>query len=160
MDRYLQICLFIILVNFSSSIITSQITIAVGYAPNTPVSQSKAALVNQTSNLEAAAGCTTYQNGTQNCQGATQGLTGSSGPLSGLFQYVVFVGDWLGGLGLFIKYMTLGLLTPGQILGQQPYNLPDLANSGNIGIPDAITAGMYFVYFLFVILFLRGGRTF
>ena len=190
-NRYEAIVLYVILMNFSSSIVSGWLATATSnptqipngssqnlgyntttysttYTTGTKTLTTIVTVQGQLAQLAAAAGCSPTSTGSANCGagGNTAGLTGSGGPLTGLFQYVAFVGDWITGLGKFVEYFALGILAPGQFLTAPPFCIPGgIAinsacgyTSATVGIPDMITAGIWLDYFLYVILFLRGGR--
>jgi hypothetical protein len=134
LDRYLAVTLFILLLNFSGSFVNTWglgTTIQSNITPNT---------------IAVNAGCNIYTNGTVNCARSASGLSFFG---SAFFQFVLFVGDWLGALVSFIKTFALGVIFPQQWLTR--YSLPN-------GFVQIVSGGIYIDYFFAVILWLRGGR--
>lgn len=149
MDRYVSITLFFIVLQGASGFVG---TWGLGATPTgvTQITQNQLATAN---------GCTYNTNGVLvSCVGGAGSSTNCSGLFScmsyagqGLFQYVLFIGDWLFALQRWVSYFFIVMVLPGQYLSSPPYNVPAT-------IVNMITVAMYFDYFLFTILFLRGGR--
>lgn len=98
--------------------------------------------------IAAASGCTQSQN--PNCQ--------TNPPLSysgtSFFGSVLYFGDWLGALAAFVGTFATVVPVPGQLLTAYTGG----ANSPLQALAMMVNLGTWFDYFLFVVLFLRGGR--
>jgi hypothetical protein len=136
MDRYLSVTLFFILLNLSGAFVSS-------WGLGTVQSSTQVTLPS----LASGSGLKIYPNGTVNGAALASGYTGFG---SSFFQYVLFVGDWVYALGQFIKTLVIGVVLPSQWIGQYYSNQSFLA---------IIDAAVYIDYFIFAVLFLRGGRS-
>lgn len=145
MDRILSVTLGIMLI--SAGLSYAQSWGIFGLANQVPANAATGVTAKV---IATAAGCVTG-NGTVACPpNPTLSFTGTS-----FFGDVLFIGDWLGAMASFIATFATIVPVPGQLI---------LAYTGGPQSPLGALAAMvdlgcWFDYFLFVVLFLRGGRT-
>jgi hypothetical protein len=142
MDRILSVTLGILLI--SAGLSYAQSWGIFGLA-GIPPSAASAVTPNV---IAAASGC--GSSSAPNCQQTPQlSYQGTS-----FFGSVLFIGDWLGALSTFVGTFSTIVPVPGELL---------LAYTGGANSPLKALAAMidlavWFDYFVFVVLFLRGGR--
>lgn len=145
MDRILSITLGILLVSSGLSYVnTWGIFAAAGIPPS-------AATAVSPNVIEQGSGC---GSNTQQPNCPTTPTLSYSG--TNFFGSVLFIGDWLGAMSQFVSTFSTIVPVPGQIL---------LTYTGGANSPLGALAGMidivcWFDYFLFAVLFLRGGKVF
>lgn len=147
MDRIVQVILLLVLFQSASVFVNTWGLSATAVLPDSSGSNNNNPL-NSTS-IAGAAGCTyNISSGNWNCN-SVSGI--GSLPLIGTIASAVYTfGDWLGALQSFVSTFGAAIFIPGGILLK--YGVP-------LGLVSAIDSGIYFIYFLFVILYLRGSRT-
>ncbi len=144
MDRILSITLGIMLVSAGLSYASSW---GIFNAAGIPGSAATSITPNV---IAQGAGCSS--SASPNCQG-TPSLSYSGTPF---FGSILFIGDWLGALAQFVGTFSTIMPVPGQLLLAYTGG----ANSPLTALSFMIDLGVWFDYFLFVVLFLRGGKVF
>jgi hypothetical protein len=104
--------------------------------------------------IAQASGCPT--GGSSGTSGGCTGTPSLSFTGTSFFSSVLFIGDWLGAMAQFVSTFATVVPVPGQLL---------TAYTGGASSPLAplammVNLGCWFDYFLFVVLFLRGGKVF
>lgn len=143
MDRILSVTLGIMLVSAGLSYANSW---GIFSAAGIPGSAANAVTPNV---IESNSGCGANTQQPNCATTPSLSYTGTS-----YFGSVLFIGDWLGALSQFVGTFSTIVPVPGQLL---------LAYTGGANSPlgalaAMIDLGVWFDYFLFVVLFLRGGR--
>ncbi|MGC8773518.1 MAG: hypothetical protein ACP5RJ_08705 [Conexivisphaera sp.] len=135
MNQFESIVFFIILMNAAGAAVN-----AMGVFPYT-IQTSSLVTVHT---IQQGAGATVYGNGSATFNTPT--LTGFG---SSIYSYVLMFGDWFGAMVSFISTLAVSVLIPSFYLTQ--WGVPS-------AIANVINVAVWFDYFIFIMLHLRGNR--